>query len=515
MALAPINLFEAVEVVPGGRFNADPATEALINFLNNVLNEITNEVNNQGDTVVNLSLSSGGLDGYDVIGYAPLNDSANYPGSGNLTLQKMEDGQLVAIWISYSSANVKTYSLVKAESPYLEWTSLDGTSASPTTISINDGAVPEQQTRPVMCQDAATQNLYVFTYESDVMTWRCHTFSYSARVWTLTDTVTVYVASSNVNSKLTAAVAMGGWVTFGTLNTDFDFIILRGVITATATIGWIQMINYAGWENGSGKHDFFIVNDQARFLPVGNSLMVLWQVQDSGGEINIAFAVSPDGGGTWPFFSNLIAPDRFYVDDMGGVATGMLLATSGSTHTTTMKAGQPAAGSETGCAFDARVIEGTGGTKVGLLYIDDGGIRYAEYDTVTGWNATANHLILSPYSLARYPFLCTSGGVVRALWLNRHLLTTIYEKAIAYRRVKTGGTRTNLIDWQMQRNRLLLHSNIDEAGASSFSVCPQGIVTINTAEYLPVMFARSLNPIADSNTAICFRLLPIASLDAP
>lgn len=513
------------QVVPGGQF-VTPEEEDFRQQLQDILNEYGDVLNilidNSNETIT--TIGAGGIGTFNILATSVQGISAGAITGGNHAIQELSDGQLVCCWREYTgSGNDFLFRLLKAESPYTHWTSLDGTGTDPTNFAVTSSGGGNA---PCFCEDTEHGNLYLFWFDSGTSDWYCSCFP-SAGDGTFgaaTTAVSVDTLSTDDHSAAPCAISKEGYLFFASMEnngTTFDMNIYRGDPTATSST-WSKITNFRGVYDGSTRATFTTINDQVRIVDNGgDGLMLLWEWSDSSTRGNVAFTTSDDNGATWEY--NDISGGGTYLD-YNAIDNGNILGLSASgtnvgsdLYTAGFGAQNPI------CRWDAAYIEETTG-EVALTYLNgrtsttNAGIRYAHWTPAAGWSATATRPLLSGTRAARPNGVVTSGGIVRAFWFYWRSMTSVAAGAMATRKCTEGEDTEDLENWGLAKT--LINLPMDTATATQatliegFCVSPQGTVEIDSAEYIPAMFVRQTAD-ASAQSEICFTLFSVTGIDRP
>lgn len=543
----PTNLKFIPNIVPGGFMTDAPYTTQF--------KDIADAINTIGDTVNNLEIRfnvnytglGGVYPGYLVINRKIGGSNATDSFGGNKCLLKTIDGQYVAAWYEFDGTT-RNWFIKKARSPYLNWSNMLETSKQPTTVA-SVGATAQNQNTPMLCQNPNDGTLlYIYGNRIGTQTVNCVPFTYNSDgTWTAGTPVTIHSQASLSVSGLGDCVFTNNQFVYihrdsGAAPSLPRVRIFTSPTGATWTLRHVYQNLYFGgaaWGLGSSP-------DQRRLIKMdGNYLLAMWEWMDGSARANIGWAISPDGGTTWPgIFDAATGFNSTWVDTgynvAPGYATGNVFPVSaGGTNPGVTFQGSGFSGT-TYSAWDATFIPGT--TKVGLVYRNFGGgvanigYRYAEFDRTEnsnfgGWTAYADHVNISPHAEILYPLLDVTDGIARATWIQRQDLAVAgntLHQALRYCRSDTTD-RTNQLDWQDERVLLPFGSDLNSSTRTvayrewTFlrqaypGLESQAIDTINGVAMLPVLFSRLDLAVASGSPSmeICLKFLPVSQIDLP
>ena len=554
MALPFVNLFSAVEVVPGGRFGvSDPGTESLLNNLNTVINNIVNEVNNVSSTTVNIALGQGG-------GVRPVTIGYTTPGRSDISLESITkgneilrlhtSGQMIVAWREYTGAGaLYEIFLKKAYSPYLQWTNLAGDSQEPTKL-----APPFTQTANqsvVICVNRSNGDLNVFTYDTTALAIKQYIYSFDGANFSL---------STSNNTVIGAPV---GLYLGDALSTADRMILLASegggvgasvgnVITALNNIptAWGQVARYGNTYFGGAIFGFTGFGDQKRLIDMGGGriLALMETCSSTVADQNIAWAMSKDNGATWP--QGDTTTSTLQEINYPGDATGWVIPqTAGGAWNTGNIMNSGFGGFGVHACWNAAPIAGT--SRVGLVFLGKpdpttagqlSGILYTEFDAdALSWTPQASHVRLTPQCLANVAgtsskltyssggfawdmagkCICGSDGVVRVFWMHGYDLSGNDDPltGIHYRRLASDGVATDTSDWWSEREVIPFSAITPNAAVrfGEFCGCKEGAVIINGKLFYPVMWTQRQGSFSKNMayTELMLALIPIGLIDLP
>lgn len=551
MAVSLPNLFEALEVVPGGRFNGDPGMENLLATLTTILGDIINQGNTSETTINSLTAGLGGL------GVRPMVIGYTTPGRNNAAiasltrggevLQLHSSGDLIVAWKEWTGAgNLWEIFLKKstAASNYLVWTNLAGDSQEPTSIA---PAFAQLSLYGVLfCENTKSGDLNVFVYDNTAATIKQYVYTFDGTNFAL--------------SLSNQTVSSGCFLTLGDVLCTRDYLVLlerENNIPATVVIAsvdsptsWAEVVSYNAVTYSGANYAMTSGSDQKRLIDFGDGrVLALFEVL-SGTDYNIGWAMSDDYGATWPVGDTGSGTEEEI--NYPGEKSGLLFPQTSGGAWSSANLIPAGFGGLTYAEWNAARIAGT--NRVGLVFLakpdpsggaQASGVLYAEFDAdALTWTAQADMVRLAPANVGSVGVtsgplyfndgvtaaqgvggkcVCASDGVVRCFWMHGHDVSASTADRIVgihYRRLNTGADAEDTTEWRAQREAIPLHAEVSSASyyVSEFVGCKQGLVTINEVAYFPVIWwHHTLGATTKTMTyaELRFALLPVALLDLP
>lgn len=534
MALSKLR---APEMFPRGS-SGDPTLDDLRGRLTDWGNIITNTINNiinDNDTNV-LNIGIGGLDNTcRIIGSTTPNLSllGNRLTGGNETLKLTEDGQLVFCWLERSAGNTNTFYAKKAASPYLIWTSLDGTSQDATLVVQTTTLITTDE--PVFCEDVTTGSLHFFYYapngaNAEIRDMVLPRDTTDETIWTAGSynvvcqtNASATIQQSGCTIKLGDAICTGTGIYFIGYELNAD---IGQVFRSNNGISWGAVIRYYNPIGGTSALD----GDTRRLIDLGDERILVLMETHNGTNYQLVYDILDE---TTPAYNPALGVQP------RTNATGYFLPPASSNIKTSGNGGA------TFCTWTARRIPDT--KRVGVLFIginsaasgsQTAGTRYTEFDGDTGaWTALSGVILLSaadidvigvtPTVLSTNASgvqladggghsLFATDGVLRGLWFQGSQRNSAgsYPNGIAYRRLVDNGTPAVSTDWYTLREVHSFGGNLsaDFSRKGEFQGC-RDLVTIGEATYAPVVWTRGIGGVASSE--FCFKLLPTVLMDLP
>lgn len=555
MALDLVNLFQAIEVVPGGRFNADPATERLLSVLQPILNNIITEINEGGDTnTITITVGAGTMGPWQIAHtQSPVLTNTDYAPLTNAQkcLRLLTDGTMIFAWREKENGtNRLRYYARKSVAPYNRWTNLAGNSQeSEEVASFLPSSASAEYSAITFAQNQASGNLlFFYSYQSggnkiiEAKEWvrggdgtfsvgSTHTVDTDA-LWTNSGMVACadavgtedrVILLCNRDENLTGVGGgcvgkvytadngnMTAWVERATFRNFF-----AGVVTATGDLGRQQRLVDLG----------------------GGRVLAVMEDELSASRRNLLWALSQDNGVTWPGTV------------FGQVAgTGGVLPLSGAGYATGNVETARWGSDNYGGVWDVGAIAGT--TRAGLIYRGvreassgnrDPGVMYAEFDAALnsgtgGWWDQADHLFLSRHAGVTQTgggyvgegnrfwqvFFCGADGVPRAFWMHNYLTSADgfhTAMGIAYRRLVTGGNPKAATDWLNAREiQTFFSDQYASKRVIEMTGLREGTVSVDEGDVrIPIAYTRLRDNVSTSyhfpGADFLLQLWPVAEID--
>lgn len=436
--LATVPNLAAPEMWPGG-YNSDEANVQRWRNLQNYINVLTTQVNSLAINIGSLASSQFG----SATVAARLNLNTNDAQTlKNKALLKTPDGQIVCVFYDDRAAGSGTASTglyaIKAKSPYTVWTSLDGTSRTPTTIK--EFALASGSTIPYCCAvDSVSGNLHVL-YRNDLAS---NPFTMESASYQLSSVTGQYGTGTVSSTTISTAPFNGDMIctTSGTFLTSIttgsgvanNVEIWKATASGTG-LNWSRIQQYnAIWQGAGYNTANRTLCQQSRFAKWGNNIVLFWDFTYTSTSGGFAYAWSQDNGVSWPAGDQSGGGDLRGWGNSSSTRTGLLypVLSPGTLKPVTTGFGS---GDMLAPRWDVAAIGSTG--RVGIVYrrnntqsspaaIDTSGMYYGEWNISQnsgrgGFVSASSHILLdsNPYSPGQS--IQASTGYPRLFWLSQY-----------------------------------------------------------------------------------------------